>query len=69
MDVKNSVHEAKLLIDFIERNGDEILCWDDAAPMIEALGGKPEVARDCNHSATLCIYIAALMVRNDRSTK
>lgn len=55
--------EAEKLIEGIERSPG-IMCWEDAAPMILALGGSVAAIRDCDHSASLCIYIAALMVRH-----
>lgn len=69
MIARNSVVEAMKLIVAMEHSPDAILCWEDAAPMVEALGGSVDVLRGCQHSASICIYIAALMVRNDRSTK
>lgn len=69
MNIENAAHEAQLLIDLIDRDPGQFLCWEDAVPLVEALGGKLKVARDCQHGPTLFLYIAALMVRKDRSTK
>lgn len=69
MIVSAAQSEAVKLIEAMEHSPGAILCWEDASPMIQALGGSVEVLKGCQHSASICIYIAALMVRNDRSTK
>lgn len=65
----NSVIEAQKLIDAVERLSlDSILFYEDVAPMISALGGKPDAIKDLQHGPSLFIYIAALMVRNNHKS-
>lgn len=64
MIISVAVIEAQKLIDYVERLGPHcILCYEDVAPMLCTLGGKPELIKDLQHGPSLFIYIAALMVR------
>lgn len=52
-----------------ENNPDSKLSIENAQSLVDALGGSPNAVKQHSHDASICIYISALMVRNDRSTK
>ena len=52
-----------------ENNPDGRLSLEGAKSLVDALGGSAKAAEQCNHDGSLCLYISALIVRNDRSSK